>query len=260
MKISTKIEPIISQNFQHSNAIQHGFFTRSGGVSKGIYEGLNVGIGSDDDQSDIAQNRAKIAEHFSQPHDNLVTLYQIHSPTALIVKDTISGERPKADAIVINQPGLIAGILTADCGPVIFADEKAGVIAAAHAGWQGATGGVLENTITTMETLGANRANITAVLGPTISQKNYEVGPEFVERLNALSTDNAQWFIPSNDPDHAMFDLPGYIVERLTRSGVDASWTGHCTYEQPDQFFSYRRKTHNSEADFGRQISAICLH
>lgn len=253
------LSPIQSEKLQAESGVKHGFFTRKGGVSEGIYQGLNVGIGSDDDQERVTQNRSKVADHFNQPADKLITLYQVHSPDALVISDTISDNRPRADAIVTNTPGLIAGIVTADCGPVLFSDAAAGVVGCAHAGWKGATGGVLENTISTMESLGAKRQNIKAVLGPTISQKSYEVGPEFVERLTHLDHENSRWLIPSAKPEHAMFDLPGYIVNRLQKAEIDASWTGHCTYEDPELFFSYRRKTHRNEADYGRQISAICV-
>ncbi|MGB7286907.1 MAG: peptidoglycan editing factor PgeF [Salaquimonas sp.] len=259
MSNSDTPNPIISSELPNDDAIKHGFFSRTGGVSKGIYEGLNVGIGSNDNQQHVQANRARVAGHFDLQPEHLITLYQIHSPNAVAITEPVQGERPKADAVVTNTPGLVAGVLTADCGPVLFSDAKAGVVGAAHAGWQGAISGVLENTITTMESLGANRKNITAVLGPTISQKNYEVGPEFVERLKGFSADNTKWLITSDKPNHAMFDLPGYIVERLSKFGVAASWTGHCTYADSKLFFSYRRKTHLNEADYGRQISAISI-
>jgi YfiH family protein len=258
-KTSQQPEPVISANLKPGNSIKHGFFTRTGGVSDGIYAGLNVGIGSNDDPQKVATNRSRVASHFAQKPENLVTPYQIHSPEALVINGPFTGERPKADAVVTKTSGVIAGILTADCGPVLFADANAGVVGAAHAGWQGAVGGILESTIEKMEYLGAKKADIVAVLGPTISQKNYEVGPEFVERLLSLDSENSQWLLPSSKPGHAQFDLPGYIINRLNGIGIAASWTGHCTYEDEERFFSYRRTTHRAEPDYGRQISAICI-
>lgn len=252
-------EPVVSDNLKSGQTIQHGFFTRSGGVSNGIYSGLNVGIGSKDDPEKVATNRSRVASHFTMLPENLITAYQVHSPDAVIVDGPFADDRPKADAVVTKTPGVIAGILTADCGPVLFADAKAGVVGAAHAGWQGAVGGILEGTVKTMQSLGAKKSDIVAVLGPTISQQNYEVGPEFVDRLLSLDSENSQWLIPSSKPAHAQFDLPGYIINRLKGFGISASWTGHCTYSDEDLFFSYRRTTHRAEPDYGRQISAICI-
>lgn len=238
--------------------VQHGFFTRRSGVSKGIYESLNVGLGSDDKREHVIENRKRVAQFFDLEPVNLLTAYQVHSTDIVAVtgpweEDTL----PKVDGLVTNNPELAIGVLTADCGPVLFADRNKRVVGAAHAGWKGATGGVLENTINAMEGLGANRESITAVLGPTISQSSYEVGPEFVDRLTKQEPSNNKYFVQSERPDHAMFDLPTYIVERLTRAGIDASWTGHCTYTGVDDYFSYRRTTHNNEPDYGRQISAV---
>ncbi len=256
---SIELAPVKFPDLESLERIEHGFFTRPGGVSKGIYKGLNVGLGSDDNKDDIEENRKRVVNYFSVPVHNLVTPFQVHSADPLIIDKPFEGARPKADAVVTKTPGLIAGILTADCGPVLFADPNAGVVASAHAGWQGATGGILENTVNAMESLGAARNNITAILGPTISQKHYEVGPEFVERLITMDKKNERWLIPSGKKDHAMFDLPGYIVNRLQNFGVTAQWTGHCTYADENLFYSYRRKTHRNEPDYGRQLSAICI-
>lgn len=252
------LKPIQSDKLS-SNNVSHAFFTRQGGLSKGIYQGLNVGLGSDDDKSMIVKNRALTAAHLKVPETHLATPYQIHSPDVIIIDQPILGDKPKADAIVTKTCGLMIGILTADCGPVLFADKDAGVIAAAHAGWKGATSGILENTIAEMETLGAKKERIVAVLGPTISQDNYEVGPEFAENLNSLDKNNNTYLIRSANKGHFMFDLPQYIVDRLSKIEVQASWTGQCTYVETNQLFSYRRTTHNKEADYGRQLSAIKL-
>ncbi len=241
--------------------LKHGFFTREGGVSTGIHAGLNVGLGSEDKREHILENRNRVAAYFNQPAYHLTTPYQIHSPNALEVKTPWeTDERPKVDALVTSNPDLVIGILTADCGPVLFADQENGIIGAAHAGWKGATSGVLENTIKSMEALGAKRQKITAVLGPTISQSAYEVGPEFVEHVTKLHQKNEKYFIASTRADHAMFDLPGYIVDRLNEADVETAWTGHCTYADEAKFFSYRRKTHRGEDDYGRQIAAISLN
>ena len=245
---------------EHAHPILHGFFTRKGGVSQGIYKGLNVGLGSNDDRAAILENRRRVAAFLGSRGDELVTVHQVHSPDVAVVTAPMGeNERPQADAVVTATPDIAIGILTADCGPVLFADPSAGVIGAAHAGWKGATTGVLENTILAMEKLGANRADMIATLGPVISQENYEVGPEFVERLQAIHPDNRKYCKPAEREGHMLFDLPGYITDRLEKAGVNARWTGHCTYADEDSFFSYRRKTHRGETDYGRQISAIIL-
>jgi len=239
--------------------ILHGFFGRAGGVSQGmLYRGLNVGLGSKDRPEDVRENRTRVANWFGAGADHLATLYQVHSPDVVTVTDP-SGGRPHADGQVTNQPGIVLGILTADCGPVLFADAEAGVIGAAHAGWKGAFDGVLENTIDAMVKLGAKREQIVASLGPSISQQNYEVGPEFVDRFTARDPDRAKFFVPSEKPGHSMFDLPGLTTKRLTDAGVTAENLDMCTYADEERFFSYRRTTHRSEPDYGRQISAISI-
>ncbi len=253
------LRPVTSQALSAADNIRHAFFTRPGGVSRGIYAGLNVGVGSDDDPAAVRTNRALTAEYLQCSPEHLVTLFQVHSPDVIVVSEPVNGDRPKADGLVTDRPDLMIGVLTADCGPVLFADSKSGVVGAAHAGWKGATSGVLESTLDKMESLGARRENITAILGPTISATNYEVGPEFVERLVSLDRQNDRWLSPSQNAGHAMFDLPGYIVSRLARQGVIAQWTGQCTYGDEANFFSYRRTTHRGEPDYGRQLSAICL-
>lgn len=239
--------------------IRHGFFTRQGGVSRGIYHGLNVGIGSQDEPALVAENRARVAGWFSLPVSRLATQHQVHSPSVVTIESPDNLPRHQADAMATRVPGIILGVLSADCGPILFADAQGGVIGAAHAGWKGALDGVLEATIEAMEKLGADRKRITAVLGPSIAQPHYEVGPEFVERFVAREPSYARYFIPSEKPGHAMFDLPGLTVDRLAAAGVQASSLGLSTYPDEDRFYSYRRTTHRQEADYGRQISAIAL-
>lgn len=239
--------------------IAHGFFTREGGVSEGLYAGLNVGLGSHDAPERVRENRARVAGWFGEDLDHLATLYQVHSPYVIVVDGPVSGERPKADGQVTATPGIVLGVLTADCGPVLFTDPQARVIGAAHAGWKGAFEGVLENTIAAMEQLGARRENIVASLGPSISQRNYEVGPEFHERFMARNEDWARFFTPSDKEGHYLFDLANLTVSRLRAAGVKAENLDICTYADEDRFFSYRRTTHRKEPDYGRQISAIML-
>ena len=201
--------------------IRHAFFTRDGGVSDGIYASLNGGPGSEDAPANVAENRARMAAMLGVRPDRFLTAYQIHSPDVVTVERPWSAhERPRADAIVTRTPGLAIGVTTADCGPVLLADQQAGVIGAAHAGWRGAATGMLEATIAAMERCGADRARMVAALGPMIRQPNYEVGPELVARFTAEDATNARFFQPSPRPDHALFDLPGYIAARLARAGV----------------------------------------
>jgi polyphenol oxidase len=242
------------------SGIRHAFFTRQGGVSDGIYASLNGGIGSSDEPAKVQENRRRMAEALGAKHDALISVYQVHSPDAVIVEGPWRGERPKADAMVTATPGLALGITTADCGPVLFADAEARVIGAAHAGWRGAVTGVLESTIAAMERLGARRATIVAVLGPTISQKAYEVRPDFIKRFAEEAPGHERFFMETERPDHAMFDLPGFIGARLEAAGIEAFTNlGLCTYSDEERFFSYRRTTHRKEPDYGRLISAITL-
>ncbi len=259
MTDSDRLNPVQSALLGNSEAAIHGFFTRNGGVSGGIYRGLNVGLGSEDDRASVTENRARVANWFGATPEKLATVHQIHSPDVVTVTQDYSGDRPKADAMVTNQPGIVLGILTADCGPVLFLDPENRVAGAAHAGWKGALGGVLESTIDAMVALGADRSNIEVALGPSISADNYEVGPEFVERFLDFDTAYEQFFSPSSREGHAMFDLPALTLARLEAAGVKAEKTGHCTYADEDAFFSYRRTTHRKEPDYGRQISAIMI-
>jgi polyphenol oxidase len=241
--------------------IRHAFFTREGGVSQGIYESLNGGIGSRDAPDSVAENRARMAAALGVAPTHLVTCYQIHSPDVIVAETPWTRENaPRADAIVTRVPGLAIGVSTADCGPILFADTEAGVVGAAHAGWKGALIGVLEATVAAMEKLGARRGRIRAALGPLIRQPNYEVGGEFVERFRAADRANEKFFAPASRPGHALFDLPGYITARLERADIQGvEDLGLCTYADPARFFSYRRTTHRAEPDYGRHVNAIAI-
>ncbi|WP_370301631.1 peptidoglycan editing factor PgeF [Pseudooceanicola sp.] len=238
--------------------IRHGFFTRRGGASSGVFTGLNCGTGSSDQSEIVAINRARVAEAMEVSPEALVSVHQVHSADVATV-DAPVPVKPRADALVTATPGIALSVLTADCQPVLFADAQAQVIGAAHAGWRGALDGILEATLDAMEELGAERANICAVIGPSISQRAYEVGPEFVDTFLMDDPENARFFAGGNG-DRMQFDLPGFGLHRLRRAGVGAAeWTRHCTYSDADRFYSYRRSVHAREADYGRLISAIRL-
>lgn len=240
------------------DGVTHGFFTRAGGASSGVFQGLNCGFGSSDQHEIVALNRARVAEAMGGTPAQLAGVNQIHSATIVTLTEA-PADKPDADAMVTATPGVILSILTADCQPVLFADRQAGVIGAAHAGWKGTIGGILEGTIDAMEALGAKRDNITAIIGPSISQRAYEVGEEFFDRFIAEDDTAARWFA-NGENGRYLFDLPGYGLHRLRQAGVgQAAWTRHCTYGDPARFFSYRRTTHAREADYGRLISAIRL-
>jgi YfiH family protein len=241
--------------------IRHGFFTRAGGVSEGLYESLNGGVGSEDSPAHVAENRARMARHLGVPPEHFLTCYQIHSPEVVVAETPWAvAERPRADAIVTRVPHLAIGVSTADCGPVLMADPQARVIGAAHAGWRGALTGVIERTLSTMEKFGAKRSRIVAAAGPMIRQPNYEVGQDLMDRFVAVEPNTVRFFKPATRPGHAMFDLPGYVVSRLRRAGVEAiEDVGLCTYADPAQFYSYRRSTHRGESDYGRHVNAIAL-
>ncbi|MCZ0814263.1 MAG: peptidoglycan editing factor PgeF [Pseudomonadota bacterium] len=237
---------------------RHGFFTRRGGASSGVFSGLNCGPGSSDQSEIVRINRARVAEAMGVAPDHLLTLDQVHSADVVAVDRPLE-QRPRADALVTASPGVAVAVLTADCQPVLLADAKAGVVGAAHAGWRGALDGVLEATLDAMEDLGARRGDISAVIGPTISQGAYEVGPEFLEEFIADDPANTRFFANGKDGRY-LFDLTAYGLERLRAAGVgQAEWTRHCTYGDPERFFSYRRACHAGEADYGRLISAIRL-
>jgi hypothetical protein len=243
------------------SGIRHGFFTRDGGVSEGVYATLNGGVGSNDQPSRVRENRARMAAALDVAPERLLTAYQIHSPDVVVAGQPWPYHtRPRADAIVTKTPGLAIGVSTADCGPVLFADPQARVIGAAHAGWRGALAGVLEATLGAMETLGAERSRISAALGPMIRQPSYEVGPELVARFVAADRQNARFFSSATRAGHSLFDLPGFIAHRLETAGIgQIEDLGHCTCADPARFFSYRRTTQRSEPDYGRHINAIAL-
>jgi YfiH family protein len=237
---------------------RHGFFTRKGGASSGIFSGLNCGTGSTDQAEIVAINRARVAEAMGVVPASLVTVHQIHSAKVIPVTGPMP-ERPQADGLVTATPGVLLAVLTADCQPVLFHDSAAGVIGAAHAGWRGSVDGVLEATLDAMEALGARRSQIHAVIGPTISQAAYEVGPEFLDRFRDEDPASTRFFT-NGQGDRLLFDLPGYGLYRLRAAGVGlAEWTGHCTYRDAARFYSFRRTTHAAEADYGRLISTIRL-
>ncbi len=242
-------------------SIRHGFFTREGGESEGVYESLNCGPGSSDMPERVSGNRAQVAEKMCVEPANLVTLYQVHSPMAVIVeKPWVQADAPKADAMVSVEPGIALGILTADCVPVLFADPDAGVIGAAHAGWKGALGGVLEATVAAMEELNAEIARIHAVIGPCIQQESYEVDEGFRHALLTQGQDNERFFKAGVRDGHYQFDLPGFTRSRLEAAGVgQIEDLAVDTYTDENRFFSFRRTTHRSEPDYGRQISVIAL-
>ena len=253
--------PVLTSPLLDLAGIRHAFFTRQGGVSTGLYASLNVGRGSKDAPDDVIENRRRAAAHFGQPEGALNTCYQIHSAIALIAEGPWNGERPQADGVVANTPGLVCSALAADCAPILFADPKARVVAAAHAGWKGALAGIAEATIAQMEILGARPADIVAVVGPCIAQASYEVGLEFLDAFTAQDAENVEFFVPGEAPDKAMFDLPGYVLHRLRRAGVGAcDWLGRDTCAEEELFFSNRRAFKRGEPDFGRLLSAIALN
>lgn len=255
------LTPITSPSLSAIPNLAHGYFTRSGGVSGGIYGALNCGLGSHDQRANVLENRARVARHLGTSGDRLLTAHQIHSANAIIVAEPWAADaQPKADALVTKTPGLALGALAADCTPILFCDPEARVIAAAHAGWKGALGGVIAATVTAMESIGAERNRIIAVIGPCIGPKNYEVGPEFLLNFTSQSIDHKAYFNTPAGATRPYFNLPDFIRDSAAASGIGtiASVTT-CTYADPDQFFSYRRTTHAGEPDYGRQISAIAL-
>jgi polyphenol oxidase len=251
---------IKASNLSAIDGIRHGFFTREGGFSAGLYASLNTGLGSDDDRGTVKRNRAKICELLGV--STVVTPYQVHSPDAVIVHTPWNHDEPdsvpRADAVVTDRPGFAIAVNTADCTPVLFVSGDGKVVGAAHAGWKGAIGGVLAATVARMRELGA--ADIHAAIGPTISQANYEVGPEFKAQFVARDKANARFFGPSVKAGHFMFDLPAFVrsqLESLALAGMQD--LGLCTYADEKRFFSYRRTTHRGEPDYGRQLSAVCI-
>jgi hypothetical protein len=251
--------PIQAVDLSGAAGIAHGFFTRAGGVSQGIYASLNCGAGSKDDWAAVRENRGRVVSHLGARE--IVSAYQVHGTAAVVVRGPWpAGERPKADALVTDTPGIAVGVLTADCAPVLFADARAGVIAAAHAGWRGAIAGICEAAIAAMEQLGAARSRIGAAVGPCIGPAAYQVGADFRAQFLDQDPGSARFFTPPDASGRPHFDLPAYIASRLARSGVASVSVEHaCTFAGADDFFSYRRSRVRNEADYGRQISAIVL-
>ena len=239
--------------------LRHGFFGRGGGASSGVFAGLNCGMGSSDQHEAVTINRERVAMAMGAGPDALAGVHQVHSAEVVTVTEAPEAPRPRADGLVTATPGVVLSVLTADCQPVLFADHAAGVIGAAHAGWRGALDGVLEATLDAMEALGARRTDTAAVIGPSISQRAYEVGPEFFETFMAEDPEYGRFFA-QGEGDRMLFDLPGFGLHRLRAAGIgQATWTRHCTYSDPERFFSYRRSVHRREADYGRLIAAIRL-
>ncbi|HYG47883.1 MAG TPA: peptidoglycan editing factor PgeF [Allosphingosinicella sp.] len=250
------VERLISRAL---DGVAHGFLGRRGGVSEGFCTGLNVGLGSDDDPGKIRENRRRAVAAVA-PEAKLVTLHQVHSPDAIYVNAPYADEaRPRADAMVADRPGLVLGILTADCAPILLADREAGVIAAAHAGWKGALGGVVEATVAEMERRGASRGRIAAAVGPCIARRSYEVDEGFLRRFAEADPEHERFFALGREGHH-QFDLEGFVLSRLAAAGLGRiEALGEDTYSQPERFFSYRRATHRGEPDYGRQIALIAL-
>ncbi len=252
--------PLQSSHLTGLPGIAHGFFGRRGGVSSGIFASLNCGYGSNDDADAVRENRTRVAAWLGTREPQLLTVYQIHSADAVqVTTPWVRADAPKADGMATNVPGIALGVLAADCAPVLLADATAGVVGSAHAGWKGALGGVVESVVALMEKLGAQRSRIRAAVGPCISQASYEVGPEFRERFVEAAADNARYFVPSSREHHWQFDLPGYVRTRVAGIGVEIDGVNPCTYEDEKGLFSYRRATHRSEPEYGRNLSAIMV-
>ncbi|MEA2815293.1 MAG: purine-nucleoside/S-methyl-5-thioadenosine phosphorylase / adenosine deaminase [Rhodospirillaceae bacterium] len=243
------------------DGVQHRFFTRRGGVSGGLYSSLNCGYGSGDQPDNVRENRRRAAAAFDLGEADLLTVHQIHSTDVLAVAEQrwSSPGAPKADALVTDRPGVVLGVLAADCAPVLLADPDAGVIGAAHAGWKGALAGVVDTTVAAMERLGARRERMRAAIGPCIGRCSYEVGPEFPAPFLAQDEANGAFFRQAPRAGHFLFDLAGYLAHRIARIGVAADVTGHDTLAARDDFFSYRRNTLKGVRDYGRGLSAIAL-
>ena len=255
----TDLAPLQSKLLSEIAGIRHGFFTRQGGASTGLYSSLNVGFGSGDEEVAVRENRTRVAGWFGKGFDDLATVYQIHSAIAHAT-DVRYAKPPEGDAMVTGRPGLVLGVLSADCAPVLIADPVARVVAAAHAGWRGALGGVVASAVDGMVAQGADRSRLVAAVGPCIGQASYEVGPEFLAAFRTEDAGFEQFFAAGAAPDKRQFDLPGFVLHRLAQAGVvKAEWTGHDTCADGDRFFSNRRAFKAGEPDYGRLISAIMI-
>jgi YfiH family protein len=254
------LAPLQSARLAALPGVRHGFFTRKGGVSTGIYESLNTGQGSKDDPEAVQENRRRVAAWFDAAPDRLLTAYQVHSATVFEASGPWAAARPEGDGVVTATPGLVCAALAADCAPVLMADAEARVVGACHAGWKGALGGVIEATVEAMARLGARPERIAAAVGPCIGPESYEVGLEFLERFVAEDAGAARFFRPGSTDDKRLFDLPAYALSRLARAGVtDVEGIGRDTCAEEGLFFSNRRAFKRGEADYGRLISAIAL-
>lgn len=240
--------------------VRHGFFTRQGGISTGLYAGLNTGIGSADDPAAVMENRRRVAEALGGGPEDLANCYQIHSSLTRVATGPWAGDRPEGDAVVTATPGMIPAVLTADCAPILLADTEARVVGAVHAGWKGALNGVVQSAVTAMEALGARPGRMVAVVGPCIGPESYEVGSDFQDRFDHHDAGAARFFAPGVDAGKRMFDLPGFVLWRLEQAGVgEAVWTGQDTCADAERFYSNRRAYRAGEPDFGRLMSAIRL-
>ena len=250
--------PVLTSKLLGVSGVRHAFFTRNGGVSEGIYASLNVGLGSNDDQAAVRENRRRCAAHFSA--EAIVTAYQTHSALALPTDGPWTADPPQADGVVSATPGVVCGALAADCAPVLLVDPEARVVAACHAGWKGALNGIVEATVARMESLGADRARLRAAVGPCIGPKSYEIGLEFLDRFAADDPAHARFFRAGAAPDKRMFDLPAFVLGRLAAAGVETrEWIGRDTCAETTDFFSNRRALKRGEPDYGRLLSAIVL-
>jgi polyphenol oxidase len=256
----TPLPVVTSPLLDRVAGVRHAFFTRRGGVSGGIYAGLNVGRGSQDDPAHVEENRRRAAGHFGQPAERLLTCHQVHSARAVVADAPWSEAPPQADAVVTARPDLVCGALSADCAPILLADPEAGVVAAAHAGWRGALGGVAEATLDEMERLGARRGRVFAAVGPCIGPMSYEVGQDFRDAFAPAGPEVEAFFAAGPRPGKYLFDLPGFVLDRLRSAGVAAAeWVGRDTCAEEIAFFSNRRAVHRGEGDYGRLLSAITL-
>ena len=255
------LSPIEAENLAVLPGVRHGFFARAGGTSAGIYAGLNCGLGSNDEPAIVLENRRRVGAHLGGVYDGVVTLYQVHGATALSVDQPVPRDNlPKADAVVTKTPGLVVGVLTADCAPILFADPQAKIVAAAHAGWRGAVAGIIESTIAEMERQGAERSRICAALGPCIHQPAYEVGPDFEAELLARNPSDERFLARAHPDAKAHFDLPGFVLARLAAGNIASVVNAStCTHANESLFFSFRRTTQRKQDDYGRQISAIVV-
>ena len=254
------LNPLASPKLAALSGVRHAFFTRKGGVSTGLYDSLNVGRGSKDDPADVVENRRRAAEWFGAEPGALLTCYQVHSAKVLLADRPWGEERPEADGVAAARPGLVCGVLSADCAPVLLVDPEARVVAACHAGWKGALGGVVEAAVDVMRNQGASAGRILAAVGPCIGPDSYEVGLEFLQTFEQADRGASRFFRPGATGDKRMFDLPAYVLSRLARAGVtNAEWMGHDTCAEEALFFSNRRAVKRGEGDYGRLLSAIAL-